>query len=80
MPAHRQNISADGIALRKVVIATGATEVSVGTSPSVTSGSGVPTAAENNGAIYLRTDGTDGDDSLYMRIAGAWVALQGETA
>ena len=45
----------------------------------VSAGAGVPTEAATNGSLYLRTNGTDGDDSLYMRIAGAWVALQGET-
>lgn len=46
----------------------------------ISSGSGAPSAADPNGSLYLRTDGTDGDDSLYMRIAGSWKALQGETA
>lgn len=48
--------------------------------PTITTGSGAPSAAEPNGSLYLRTGGTDGDDSLYMRIAGSWKALQGETA
>lgn len=45
----------------------------------VSAGAGAPTEAATNGSLYLRTNGTDGDDSLYMRIAGAWVALQAET-
>lgn len=48
--------------------------------PTITSGSGVPSASEANGSIYLRTDGTDGDDSLYMRIGGSWAAILGQTA
>jgi len=43
-------------------------------------GSGVPTMSAGNGSIYYRTDGTNGDNSLYMRIAGAWVPLLGQTA
>ncbi len=72
--------TAAGWAFRKLVIWTSANEQDVSTSPTVTSGSGVPSATENDGSIYLRTDGTDGDDSLYMRIAGAWVAIKGQTA
>lgn len=48
--------------------------------PTITTGAGVPSSTEANGSLYLRTDGTDGDDSLYMRIAGSWVAMQCETA
>ncbi len=47
------------------------------TSPTVSAGSGAPTEASPDGSLYLRTDGTDGTDSVYMRIAGAWVALAG---
>jgi len=61
-----------------VVVLSTARE-SVITAPLITSGTGAPTAADPNGSLYLRTDGSDGDDSLYMRIAGAWVALQCET-
>ena len=48
--------------------------------PTLTSGSGAPTAAEPNGSLYTDTAGTDGDDTLYARIGGAWVAIQGQTA
>jgi len=48
--------------------------------PTITSGTGIPSASEANGSVYMRTDGTDGDDSLYVRIAGSWVAHKGETA
>lgn len=48
--------------------------------PTITSGAAAPTATEPNGSLYMRTGGTNGDDSLYMRIAGAWVALKGQTA
>ena len=43
----------------------------VSADPSITSGSGAPSAAEPNGSIYLRTDGTAGT-LLYRRISGAW--------
>jgi len=45
--------------------------------PRITSGTGAPTAALADGSIYFQTDGTDATDSLHMRIAGAWVALDG---
>lgn len=45
--------------------------------PSITSGAGAPSEAEPDGSTYLRTDGTNATDSLYQRIAGAWVALDG---
>jgi len=71
--------------LRKVFAATGyVVKVAAGdlvtASPIITSGSGAPSAAQPNGSLYLRTGGSNGDDSLYMRIGGAWKALQGETA
>ncbi len=43
----------------------------------LSAGTGAPTEAATNGSLYLRTDGTDGTDSVYVRIAGAWVALAG---
>lgn len=48
--------------------------------PTITSGSGAPSAAEPNGSLYMRTDGTDADDSLYVRAGGAWIAHKGQTA
>lgn len=48
--------------------------------PTITSGAGVPASTPPNGSLYMRTDGANGDDSLYMRIAGAWVAIKGQTA
>lgn len=46
----------------------------------VSAGTGAPTETVPDGSLYLRTDGSDGDDSLYMRIGSAWVALKCETA
>jgi hypothetical protein len=45
--------------------------------PTLTSGSGAPTATEPNGSIYLRTDAANADQAVYSRIGGAWVALDG---
>jgi hypothetical protein len=45
--------------------------------PTISSGSGAPSAAEPNGSLYMRTDASNADDALYSRIAGAWVALDG---
>ena len=30
--------------------------------------------------MFLRVDATNGDDAIYMRVAGAWVAILGQTA
>jgi hypothetical protein len=62
---------AAGVAIRKLVAWTGETEIAIATSPTVTSGSGAPTAAEPNGSIYLRTNGAAAS-TLYARISGAW--------
>lgn len=40
--------------------------------PTITSGSGAPSASEPNGSIYLRTDGST-STTLYVRISGSWV-------
>jgi hypothetical protein len=47
--------------------------------PTVTSGSGAPTAVEPNGSIYLRTNGANADEAIYARIGGSWVAMKGAT-
>jgi hypothetical protein len=60
-------------AFRKIVIWTSDLSKDVDTSPTITSGSGAPSAAEPNGSIYLRTDGTNAT-TLYVRAAGAWTA------
>ncbi len=44
--------------------------------PTITSGTGAPASAEPNGSVYLRTDGAGGS-TVYERVAGAWVALEG---
>lgn len=43
-------------------------------SPTITSGIGAPVAAEPNGSVYMRIDGTAGT-TFYVRAAGAWSAL-----
>lgn len=69
-----------GVAFRKVVVWLSADESDLSTSPTITSGSGAPSASEANGSIYLRTDGTDADDTLYVRAGGSWIAHKGQTA
>lgn len=44
----------------------------VGT-PTITSGSGAPSASEPNGSIYMRTDG-GASTTLYIRHSGTWLA------
>jgi hypothetical protein len=42
--------------------------------PTITTGSGAPGSAANNGSFYLRTDGAS-STTAYVRIAGNWVPL-----
>lgn len=67
-------------ALAYVISPNGAERYDPTTAPNISAGTGVPTEALPNGSVYLRTDGTDGDDSLYMRVAGAWIPIFGATA
>lgn len=62
-----------------LVVKSSATQL-VTAAPTITSGTGAPSAAEPNGSLYMRTDGTDADDSLYVRAGGAWIAHKGQTA
>jgi hypothetical protein len=71
---YRKAIAAVGLGVRPAATTADASV------PTVTSGSGAPSATEANGSVYMRTDGANGDDSLYMRIGGAWVAMKCQTA
>lgn len=71
---YRKAIAAVGLGVRPAATTADASV------PLVTSGAGAPTATDPNGSIYLRTDGSNGDDSLYMRIGAAWVAMKCQTA
>ena len=66
--------SAVGAAFRKLTIWTSPSEDKIATSPTLTSGSGAPSATEPNGSLYLRTGGA-ATTTLYARISGAWVAV-----
>lgn len=70
----RKPIAAYGVGVRSSVSQDDASV------PTVTSGTGVPATSEPNGSIFLRTNATNGDDAIYSRIAGAWVAILGQTA
>lgn len=41
-------------------------------SPTLTSGSGAPTAAEPNGSVYVRTNASHAGLATYVRVGGAW--------
>ena len=71
----RKAISATAV----VLLPDGAARSDVTTSPTITAGTGAPAEAAPDGSLYLRTDGTTGDNSLYMRIGGAWQAMAGQT-
>lgn len=61
-----------GAAFRKLTVWTSGAAADVTTSPTVTSGSGAPSATEPNGSVYLRTNGTSAS-TLYVRVSSAWV-------
>lgn len=67
-----------GMAMVGVAVKPAASTVPLD-APTITSGSGAPTATEPNGSIYLRTNGANADQAIYARIGGAWVALKGAT-
>ncbi len=72
---YRKAIAAVGLGVRPAVDTIDASV------PTITSGSGAPTATtEPNGSLYMRTGGANGDDSLYMRIGGSWFAMKCQTA
>ena len=64
--------NAAGRAFRKITVWESGDEKDVAASPTITSGDGVPSAAEVDGSIYLRTGGSG---VLYVRASGAWVAV-----
>ncbi|MHA1570593.1 MAG: hypothetical protein ACTSWM_02130 [Alphaproteobacteria bacterium] len=56
----------------------GAKRYDVTTAPTITTGSGSPAlTAAPNGSIYTDTGGTTAADTLYIRIGGSWVAIDG---
>ena len=48
-----------------------------GTDPTITRGTGVPATTQPNGSLFLRTDGTDGTNGLYVRESGVWNVFTG---
>lgn len=57
----------------RLVISNTNNEIEMGAGgPTITTGSGAPSAGEPNGSIYLRDDGTG--PNLYVRENGAWVS------
>jgi len=77
---------ADSVAgkLRRAIAAVGiivrpAATTALGSSPTLSSGSGAPSAAEPDGSVYLRTDGGVGT-TLYTRYSSTWVAIAGTDA
>ena len=69
------------VAVRKVIVQTDNTEASEGTSPTQTSGTGAPTHTEPKGSTYQRTDGTGGNQMLYVATdsVGTWEAVNAES-
>tara|TARA_R110002020_G_scaffold68452_7_gene179217 strand:- start:818 stop:1057 length:240 start_codon:yes stop_codon:yes gene_type:complete len=71
---YRKPVASVGVGVR-----TSATEADADV-PTITAGTGVPATTEANGSLFMRTDATNGDDAVYARIGGAWVAILGHTA
>ena len=59
-------------------VRTSATEADAST-PTITAGSGAPSASEPNGSIYMRTNASNAAESIYSRIGGSWVAIDGDS-
>ncbi len=56
----------------------GAARYDVTTAPTITTGSGSPAlSSAPNGSIYTDISGTTAANALYIRIGGAWVAMDG---
>ena len=67
-----RHLSPVGDAFRKLTLWISGAESDLGTSPTITSGSGAPSATEPNGSVYLRTNGAAAS-TIYARVSGAWV-------
>lgn len=67
-----RHLSPVGDAFRKLTLWISGAESDLSTSPTITSGSGAPSATEPNGSVYLRTNGTSAS-TLYVRVSSAWV-------
>lgn len=70
---YRKPVASVGVGVR-----TSATEDDA-SSPTITAGAGAPSAAEPNGSVYLRTDASTAAESVYSRIGGSWVAIDGDS-
>jgi hypothetical protein len=70
---YRKMLAAVGLGVR-----TSATEADAST-PTITAGSGAPSASEPNGSVYMRTNASNAAESIYSRIGGAWVAIDGDS-
>ena len=70
---YRKPVASVGVGVR-----TSATEDDA-SSPTLTAGAGAPSAAEPNGSVYLRTDASTAAESVYSRIGGSWVAIDGDS-
>lgn len=66
-----------GIAVRKITVWTSGAEADVAASPTVTTGTGAPTASEPSGSLYLRTDGANLNQIAYVTQdgAGTWLPM-----
>jgi hypothetical protein len=65
----RKPIAATGLAVK-----TSASQAAT-SAPTLTSGSGAPSASEPDGSVYMRTGGTSILTSFYVRVSSAWVAV-----
>ena len=68
----RKPIAATGLAVK-----TSASQAAT-SAPTITSGSGAPSASEPDGSVYMRTGGTAVLTSFYVRVSSAWVAVADE--
>lgn len=64
--------TATGVAVRRLGILISGDTADDATAPTLSSGTGAPSATEANGSLYLRTSG-----ALYRRVGGAWEQIIG---
>ena len=62
-----------GVAIRKITVWLSGAETGIATSPTITSGAGVPASTEADGSVYLRTDGA-ADTTVYVMLSTVWTA------
>lgn len=73
-----QRVSAS--ASRALSLVLGPFSLPVSELPTITVGTGAPSASVPNGSVYFRTDAGSSSEAVYARVGGAWVTVSGATS